>query len=420
MNSEQLLLLLKLKEISKYLYLSDLIELSLTCSLINDLLKPLLSQYFVMSTTKYEIYFHKGQNTAEFEKEANQYLKRDSNSLKVIKIVNYPLFYIMHLDLGDLSRLTTIYLSRSLKLTELNKLLNFSRCLTSLSLFRVIVTDDESEENSLSYVKLPSTLTYLYIDSFVIIMENLYLYTTSMDSEMGNLLFGNDLHLPNLKALTCIQFSREQKNLLNFLLAKSPNLTMLETRFDIINQISYELLNIKCPYLTDLKLWFNCELIATERNLNDYKFANGFDLVSLIGILRNNLIYTYLACKSCPNLTKLSLLNNYIDISNLSQVLLLLPQIEKLTLANCFKERNFNDLEFSNSTIKHLVLSKFDTINLSNLIKYVKSWTKLKHISIESSEEGKAVDIDGDSKLELSLKPWKCYVFTNSIQLWIE
>jgi hypothetical protein len=420
MNCEEFLFILKLKQVTNFLYLPDIVELASACQTINIFLRPLISKYFIISTTKYEKNAQPGQNTIKFEIEANQYLKKKSNTLKVLKIVKYPSFYKIHLDWGELYNLTSITFTGTFKLTELNKLISSSKGLKILSLLKITVTDNESKADNPSYVKLPPTLISLNIDSFMWIMSDLNPYSDLKHSELGKFLFGSELNLPNLDSLYCIQFSRGQKNLLNFLLAKSPNLTKLETRFDIINQTTYGLLNAQCSSLIGLKLKFNGELIITEETLNSYKYAEDVDLLSLLGNVWNNLIYAYLACKCCPNLTELSLQSNFIDINSLNQVLTLLPQIEKLSLINYFNWIDIRNLKFSNSTIKHLVLSKLETIDLSNLIKYLESWTKLKHISIESSEEGKAVNIDGDLKLELSLKPWKYFVFSNSIQLWLD
>jgi hypothetical protein len=417
MNTENLLLILKIKQITKYLALEDIIELSSTCKIIFNQLKSNLQLYFGVNS-----YFNKnsyyGDNFNKFEIAANSYVLKNSKFIKYLNIGVYHPSYMINLNWKILNTLSSIYLNCSIKLSELNKLLNSSENLVKLTLSEVEVVDNLDNSSGSSCIHLPKSLIDLNIYSLAWLSNPFNIYSVSNHKEYGVYLFGNNMILPKLRSLAYYEYFLAPESLLNYLLSKSPNLTKFKGGGEIFNQDTYKIFNTKYPLLSSVSLIFPYSIPVSMEALSSCRFDSQSELMTLKSTVCDNTFHTYIICKSFPHLTELTLEWNIISMQNLNHLLSLLPEIKKLSLISYTKEIDIKGLKFYNSSVTYLSLNKIFSLSLRNIIEILNDWTQLNHISIsKSSNQFNSGDVE-ELKLDFMGNSWVCYSYKKCNKIW--
>jgi hypothetical protein len=420
MDSEKFLLVIKLRQVHKYLTVKDIKELSLSNKSIYNQINPSLISNFIIKSQYYKKFYENESEMKKFELETNNYLGKNFNLIKNVTVSLAPSFCKVNLNWEILTKLTSVSLIGRVKLEEINNLLKFSNCLVKLKLSKIEVAVKMCNEKVSNHIQLPATLVELNIYNLIWAVVAFNRIHILKYRELGVYIFGKNVDLSRLRSLTWFQPSRGPKALIKFLISKAPNITELKGNGEVFNNAAYDLLNSGCISLNSLSLIFNDDLPVTSETLTAYKFSAESDLTMLYRSICSNSLRLYLICKSCPYLEDLTIYCNNIDIVHLNRLLPLLPQIKKLTLINHFKGIDIKKLNFSNSTINHLTLSKFFFISLSQITENLRNWTLLKRISIESSGGGSIVDDGVKAKLESGSRPWRCFAHKGSIQLWLK
>jgi hypothetical protein len=418
MNTKNLLLILKLKQISKYLAIEDLLELSFACRLVYNQLKYYLLHYFAIKNSQFYKYSENGKKFLEFENETNNYILKNSKIIKFLAIDIYHSSYNISLNFEVLINLTSVYFNSRIRLSGLNKLLSSSKYLVKLNLSEARVEDDLSSEINSSHIQLPSSLIELSINSLIWTPSTFNVYSISIHKEFGAYLFGNAITFPKLKSLTYYGYSPIPESFLNYLLSKSPNLTKFIGGGAVFNQTTYELFSTRCLLLTNLRLIFIYNIPVSMEALNNCKFDTRSNLLRLKSTVCDNTFHTYFICKSCPSLTELTLEWTLISMKNLNKLLSLLPQIKKLNLNSYTNEIDIKGLNFNNSSVISLSLNKIGKVSLVNLIKVLGGWTLLNHISIsKSSNEISNRNLE-EFKFGFKKSFWICYSYRNFYKIW--